>query len=328
MQKFRNIVWCASIPALLLGGGAMAQSTVDSFPSRPMTWIASYAAGGPNDQETRLYANKMTSLLGQQVIMDFKGGAGGTIGYGAVAKAAPDGYTLLIATGSYTIIPWLYKDLPFDSFKDFAPVTQISKRASVLAVTPSFPAKTFAEYITYARNNPDKINVGTAGAGGISHLAVALVHSMSKTRVTYVHYKGTGPVMPDLMAGRVDITSVALLAVLPLLKAGKLRALALTDDKRSRLVPEVPTVAEQGLPEYSVPNWLGFLAPAATPAAIVNKLGENFALVARAPEVLAPLEAGGSILVGNTPAQFRQFIATDSAVWKKVIQETGIKLEE
>ena len=306
----------------------MAQSTVDSFPAKPMTWIASYAGGGPNDQETRLYANKMTALLGQQVIMDYRGGAGGTIGYAAVAKAAPDGYTLLIATGSYTIIPSLYKDLPFDTIRDFAPVTQISKRPSVLAVNPLFPAKTFSEYITYARNNPEKINVGTAGAGGISHLAVALVHSMSKTRVTYVHYKGTGPVLPDLLAGRIDITAFGLLAALPLLKSGKLRALALTDDKRSRLVPEIPTVAEQGLPEYSVPNWLGYLAPAATPTAIVNKLSDNFALVARAPEVLAPLEAGGSILVGNTPAQFRQFIAADTAVWKKVIQEAGIKLEE
>ena len=316
------------MPALMLGGCVWAQSNVDNFPAKPMTWIASYAGGGPNDQETRLYANKMTALLGQQVIMDFRGGAGGTIGYAAVAKAAPDGYTLLIATGSYTIIPSLYKDLPFDTIRDFAPVTQISKRPSVLAVNPSFPARTFAEYITYARNNPEKINVGTAGAGGISHLAVALVHSMSKTRVTYVHYKGTGPVLPDLLAGRIDITAFGLLAALPLLKSGKLRALALTDDKRSRLVPEIPTVAEQGLPEYSVPNWLGYLAPAATPAAIVNKLSDNFALIAKAPEVLAPLEAGGSILVGNTPAQFRQFIVADTAVWKKVIQEAGIKLEE
>ena len=328
MQNFRKFSWCVSMPALMLGGCVWAQSNVDNFPAKPMTWIASYAGGGPNDQETRLYANKMTALLGQQVIMDFRGGAGGTIGYAAVAKAAPDGYTLLIATGSYTIIPSLYKDLPFDTIRDFAPVTQISKRPSVLAVNPSFPARTFAEYITYARNNPEKINVGTAGAGGISHLAVALVHSMSKTRVTYVHYKGTGPVLPDLLAGRIDITAFGLLAALPLLKSGKLRALALTDDKRSRLVPEIPTVAEQGLPEYSVPNWLGYLAPAATPAAIVNKLSDNFALIAKAPEVLAPLEAGGSILVGNTPAQFRQFIVADTAVWKKVIQEAGIKLEE
>ena len=328
MQELRISVLCTSIAGLAIGTVAMAQSTVDSFPAKPMTWIASYAGGGPNDQETRLYANKMTALLGQQVIMDYRGGAGGTIGYAAVAKAAPDGYTLLIATGSYTIIPSLYKDLPFDTIRDFAPVTQISKRPSVLAVNPLFPAKTFSEYITYARNNPEKINVGTAGAGGISHLAVALVHSMSKTRVTYVHYKGTGPVLPDLLAGRIDITAFGLLAALPLLKSGKLRALALTDDKRSRLVPEIPTVAEQGLPEYSVPNWLGYLAPAATPTAIVNKLSDNFALVARAPEVLAPLEAGGSILVGNTPAQFRQFIAADTAVWKKVIQEAGIKLEE
>ncbi len=327
MQGLRFLGTCAALMPALLSGTVHAQGTADAYPAKPVTVIVAQTPGGPNDQEARIYMAKMQSLLGQSFVLDFKPGAGSVIGSNYVAKAAPDGYTLLLAAGAFTIIPVLSPGISYDAVKDFAPISLMSQKPAAVMVNLAFPARTFAEYITYARANPGKLNVGTAGSGSTVHLMSAWMHSATNTSVTYIPYKGVAPIIPDLMTGRVDATIVTLLVAGPLLKAGKVRVIAVTDDKRSKLMPDVPTVAEQGIPDFSYTNWLGFVAPAATPVSVVSKLSEAFARTARLPEVIAPLEAEGSTLVGSTPAQFRQLLVTETQRWRKLTQDAGIKAE-
>ena len=326
MQAIRAGLALASF--LLVTGTASAQENASTYPSKVVTIVVPVATGGANDQEARIYATKMSATMGRAFVLDYKPGAGSTIGTGYVAKATPDGYTLLAISPNFTVLPVLYKDVSFDPLRDFAPISQMSQRTTVLLVSPSFTAKSIGEYLLHAKNNPGKINFGTAGAGSGTHLAGAWLHSASNTRVTFVHYKGIGPAMLDLISGRVDATAAILAPSMPQIKSGKVRAIAIMNAERSRLQPELPTVAEHGLAGYNWATWLGFVAPAATPAAIVNKLGENFARVVKMTDVIANLEAEGSVLVGSTPAQFRQILATDSAIWRKVVQENGIEVSE
>lgn len=321
--------WVAGLlfAAILLPSVTVAQDAA-TFPSRPVTIVMPFPPGGPSEKESRLYATKLQSLLGQPFVMEYKPGAAGTIAAAQVARAKPDGYTILVVTGGFTTIPSLYKDLPFDPVKDFAPISLMTQRTSVLLINPNHPAKTLPEYLAYAKANPGKVNYATVGAGGIAHLGAAWLHSAANVSVTYLFYKGGAALMLDLIEGRLDATSAPLLSVLPQIKAGKLRALGLMNDRRSDLLPGVRTVAEQGVPGFNYASWYGLVAPGATPAAIVNKLSENLAITAKAPEVAAPLEAEGSFMVGSTPAEFRRVILTETATWKKVVAEAGIKLEE
>ncbi len=307
---------------------AFAQNVADNYPSRAVTVVAAIAPGGGIDTEARTYVTKVSALLGQSFVLDFKPGAAGTIGAGYVAKARPDGYTLHVVAGGFSVFPAFYKDLSFDVVRDFAPISLMSERTSVLQVAPNFPAKNFAEFIAYAKANPGKVNYGTTGAGSITHLAGAWLADATNTKFTFIHYKGTGPLLLELMAGRLDVGSGILAAALPYVKSGKTRAIAMMNEKRSKLLPGLPTVAEQGAAGFNYTNWMGFLAPAATPPAIVNKLSENFAKVARSPDVVSALEAEGSSAVGSTPAQFRQLIVTESARWQKIVQDAGITLED
>jgi len=317
-----------STVAMLFSGAVIAQGTAGVFPSRPVTLISSTAAGGPIDNEARLHSRMMSDALGQPFIVDYKAGAGGTIGVAYVAKAAPDGYTLLATNSSLTLFGALYKDLPFDAVRDFAPLSLVSQRVTVLTARASFPVKTFAEFIAYLKSNPGSVNYGTSGAGSATHVASSWMNIATSTTMTFVHYKGIAPVMLDMLAGRLDVSPFTLALALPNLRAGKLRPLAVMNNERSKLLPGVPTIAEQGIPDYNWVNWMGFLAPGATPAVIVNKLSEGFVKGAKSPEVVAMLEADGNIPVGNSPAQFRQVIALESARWRKVVQDVGIKLEE
>lgn len=333
MNSRNRIPALLALPALIVLHGAafspaLAQESTAAFPSKPVTMIIPVAPGGANDNEARLYATRMSALTGRSFLLDYKAGAGSTIGTAYVAKAAPDGYTLLVVSPNFTVLPLLYRDVSFDPVRDFAPVAQMSTRTTVLLVSPNAAAKSAAEYITQARAHPDKLNFGTAGAGSGTHLAGAWLHSASNTRVTFVHYKGIAPAMQDLMTGRVDATAAVLAPAMPLIKAGKVRALAIMNSEHSRLLPDLPTVAEQGVPGYNWATWLGIVAPGATPPAIINKLGEGFARVARMPEVVASMEAEGSIPVGSTPARFREIIASESAIWRKVVQENAIRIAD
>lgn len=327
-MRSHSIVGIVLIMASLSGSIRLAHSqSTESFPAKPVSLVVPYAAGGPADVETRLYATKLASM-GQPFVLDYKPGAGATIGTAYAAKAPADGYTLLLISTGFTTFPALYKDLPFDTIRDFAPISLMSRNDSVLLARPGFPVKSFADYIGYVRANPGKVNFGTAGAGGIIHLAGGWMHSATNTQVTFVHYKGGGPAVVDLLGGRLDVATAPLISAMPLLKTNKAGVLAILNDKRSTLLPQLPTVAEQGIPGYSYGNWYGFVAPAATPAAIVNKLHEGLVRATQDPAVVSTLEAAGSVLIGSTPAQFRQLIAQEVVRWQKVVKDTGIKLED
>jgi tripartite-type tricarboxylate transporter receptor subunit TctC len=313
--------------ALATPAVAQAQANVDAYPARPVTIVIALAAGGPADVETRLYTAKLAPLLGQSFVIDFKPGGGGSIGVGQVAKAAADGYTLLHVDGNFPSYKPLYKDLPFDTERDFAPVTLMSLKHFVMVVPATSKLNTMGDYISYAKANPGKLNFSTTGAGGSTHLAGAALHNMTATQVTFVHYKGSSQVLPDLMSGRLDVVPLALQPALPLLKSGKVRALGIMGQQRSPLIPGVATISEQGIKGYTFESWIGFAAPAATPAGIVNKLNEAFVKVVRMPDIVAALEAQGSVPVGNSPAQYRQMLLAEIERRVKVVRDSNIQLE-
>ena len=324
----KRVLTVALALASLIPAFASSQETAETYPSKPTTIIVSFAPGGSADAEARLYAANILALFKLAFLVDYKPGAGTTLGTAFVAKSKPDGYTLLEITGSFTVIPALYKDLPFDTTRDFAAVSLMSRQTYVLVASPSFPARSFKEYVTFAKANPGKINFATTGVGGVSHLAGAWLHSATNTQATFVPYKGIAPLMLDLAAGRADVGTAVLLAALPLVKAGKVRALALMGDKRSDLLPGLATIAEQGLADYDYSGWTGFVAPGATPEAIVRKLSDGFSRVAKLPDVVAKLASEGGLAVGSTPEQLRQLITMETVRWRKLVNDTGIKLEE
>lgn len=318
------------LAAAFCAGPAAAQSAAD-FPNKPVSVILPFPPGGPTEPEARLEIRKAGELLGQQFILDFKPGAATSIGTQFVVKSRPDGYTLLVTAASLTVFPAFYDNLPFDITRDLAYVSLMSKRPTALLVTPSFPAKNFREYVAWVKANPGRLNLGTSGSGGVGHLAGAWMHSETGTldMVTFVHFKGTGPVFPELVAGRIHAHPTSLAPALPLIKSGKVRAIAIMSDERTRLLPDVGTLQDAGLaPGVGYTTWQGFAAPGGTPAAIVNKLSETFAKVARAPDVAQQLEGDGSVMIGSTPEQFRQVIVREVNAWRKVVKETGIRLED
>ncbi len=326
MQHQTSIAGMACVIAA--GLAAAGDSQAQAYPNKPVTVIVAFASGGPIDLETRLYVPRVSEQLGQPLVIEYKVGQGTALGTGFVAKAKPDGYTILSNSAALTVFPAFYKNLDFDVVKDLTPITQMSKRSSVLQASNAFPAKTFAEYIAYARANPGKINYGTAGVGDISHLVGEWLHSLTNTKVTFVPFKGTGPILTELMAGRVDVTSGTLIAALPLVRAGKVRPLAMLGDKRSKHMPDVPTVAEHNMPEFDYANWLGIFAPPGMPVSITNRLNDAFVKVSRLPAIVAELDAQGSEALGSSPEQFRKYVAAETTRWGKVVQGAGIKLAE
>lgn len=320
------LAFAAGIPGML-AATAIAQSKPEPFPARPITFINPLAAGGPQEVETRLYAQKIMENTGWKILVDFRAGAGGTLGQQYVVKAAPDGYTVLTTSSSYVITPALYPNLPFDPEKDLAPVSLISTRGNMLVVNTALPVKTVTEYIAYARANPGAINFGTSGAGGAVHLPGAWLHNMTGTQATFVHYKGTGPLLPDLVTGRIHATFAFPVATMPFIKTGKLRALGMTSADRFVTLPDIPAVQEQ-VPGFDFTSWLGALAPAKTPPAVVNRLSAEFARMAKDPEIVRKLRDEYYFnAVGSTPEEFRKFMAPQFDVWKKLVRDTGIKLE-
>jgi len=315
----------SAVALMLVCGPVFSQAAGSAYPTRPVTVIVPFAAGGPADLEARIYAKKMGELTGQRIVTDYKPGANSTIGASFVARAPADGYTLLVGTAGLPLMPTQYPKLPFNILKDFAPISQMSERTSVLLSSPSFPAKNFREYVAYAKKNPGKVTYGFSS--GSSHLVGAWLHNLSDIKVTFVGYKGVGPASADLMANRLDLLSSTLAVSLGLMKSGKANGLAILGTKRSRLVPDLQTVPEQGVPEFDFAgNWFGFLAPAGTPAEVINKLVDICTSMADAPDVVAQLEAQGSTAIGSKPAEFRQLIASETARWAKVVKDSNIVL--
>jgi tripartite-type tricarboxylate transporter receptor subunit TctC len=319
----------AWIAALLLATPLMALA--QNYPSKPVTIIHPYPPGGSTDPEARLYASRLQDNLGVPFLVDARPGGGTTIGTAIVAKAAPDGYTLLSMGSSYTIAPLAYPALPYDPIRDIAPIALMSRRSSFIVVPASLPVKNLAEFVAYTKANPGKVNAGTSGAGGVTHLSIEwmLFGSGIKKDVTVVTYKGGGPMFIDLMAGRLQVALGSVLATMPQIKAGKLRAIASSGATRNPSMPDLLTVAEQGVPGYDYAFWMGMGAPGATPPAIINRLSAELIKVARDPSVGQKLSEEGSMeMIGSTPDLFRKHIVAEIARWKKVVADTNFKLEE
>jgi tripartite-type tricarboxylate transporter receptor subunit TctC len=324
MDKIRVLI--ISLVTMAVPAAALAQGSADTYPSRPVTIITPFAPGGPTDSEGRLYTQRLTDSLGHPFVLEAKPGAGTTIGLGHVVKAAPDGYTLLLMTASLSVVPLLHKDLPYDLYASLAPISLMSKRNAVLAVHPSLPIKNMTEFVAYAKANPGKLNYSTVGAGGGQHLTGVWLESVSNTKLTMVHYKGTGAAMPDLLAGRAHLTFLTFTTALPLAKAGKVRIIAQANLERAPSMPDVPTLVEAGYEGFEYSSWLGMLAPARTPAAIINKLNAELVKIARSPDLIKRT-AAEIRLIGSSPEEFRRYILTEHERWKKLVRDNNIQFE-
>ncbi len=317
---------CSLTLTLVVPLTAAAQGSADNYPSRPITAIIPFAAGGPTDNEGRIYTNKLTETMGQPFVFDFRPGAGNRIGTTTLIKAPADGYTLMFTAATLSVIPLMYTDLPYDLYKVVAPVSLVSKRYAVLVGAPDVPFNNFREYLAYAKANPGKINMATSGVGGSQHLTNVWLDSYTGTQTTQVHYKGTGPIIPDLMAGRVHVYFGTLLTVLPHFKTGKLRPIAQASLERNPALGDLPTIAESGYPGFEYSSWLGLLAPAGTPLPIRNKLAAEINKVQKMPDIVKRM--GTDIqLVGSSPVEFERFYMQEYERWKKLVKEANIQFE-
>jgi tripartite-type tricarboxylate transporter receptor subunit TctC len=284
--------------------------------------IVPSSPGGGTDILTRRLLPVLSSQLGQSVVVDNRAGAGGIIGNELAARAQPDGYTLLMGISTITILPSINKSLPYDLVKDFAPVTQAVAAPNILVVHPSLPVKTVKELIAFARQRPGALNYASAGPGTNPHLAMELFLTLTNTKMEHIAYKGLGPAMADLLSGQVTTSCATMLSSLPHVKSGRLRGLATTGAKRSIALPDMPTVAEGGVPGYDVTQWYGLLAPTGTPRPIVDRL--NAAMVATLRAESAKFAADGVEIVGNSPEAFRKVIESEMAQWAKAVRAAGL----
>ncbi|MBP0630241.1 MULTISPECIES: tripartite tricarboxylate transporter substrate binding protein [unclassified Cupriavidus] len=324
--------------ALLLSGSLAALASpaalaADPYPSKPVRLVVPFAAGGTTDILARAVAAELAKLPGWNVVVDNKPGAGGNIGADIVAKAAPDGYTLLMGTvGTHGINQSLYGKLPFDPIKDFAPITEVAAVPNVLVVNPAFAQQnkidSVKDLIAYARANPGKLNMASSGNGTSIHLAGELFKTQTKTFMVHFPYKGSGPALTDLTGGTMQVMFDNLPSSMALIKAGKLKALAVTSAKPSPALPGVPTIAQAaGLPQYEASSWFGMLAPAGTPPEIVHRIQQEVAKALGAPAVRERLQAQGAEPVGNTPEQFAALIRAETTKWAKVVKDSGAKVD-
>jgi len=298
------------------------------YPVRPVRLVVPYVPGGGADIVGRLLAKKLGDALGATIVVDNRPGAGGNLGTDLVAKAAPDGYTLLMGNvGPLTINPSLYAGLPYSPLKDFAPVSLLAVYPNVLVINPSLPANSIGELIACAKAHPRQISYGSAGIGSSTHLAAELLRNMAKIDVVHVPYKGGAQALVDLMAGQIQMYFSSILGALPHVKSGKLRALAVTGAKRSRVAPELPTVAESGFPGYEASNWVGLLVPAATPAPVVERLNREIVRSFRDPEVQEKLSAQGGETETDSPSEFALYMRSEIAKWSRVVKESGAHAE-
>lgn len=306
--------------------GATPALHAQTFPARALTMIVPLAAGGPIDQEARMYAKKLAENTRWQVLVDNKPGGGGTIAMRLVAKAPADGHTLFVSSTGYAMIPVFYTDLDFNPLTDLAPVTLLSSRSNMLVVSASFPGKTVADYVAFARANPGAINFGTTGSGSAVHLPGAWLHQITGTRATFIHYKGTGPLMPDLVAGRIHATNAFPVIAMPFVKDGRLRALGVTGKQRVKRLPEVPSIAET-VPEFGYESWTGLFTTGKTPAPVLARLNAEVVKAVRDKEIVQRLDEEFATAEGNSAEEFRAYYTPQIERWKTLVKETGIQLD-
>jgi tripartite-type tricarboxylate transporter receptor subunit TctC len=306
---------------------AASLACAQDYPNKPVRLVVPFLAGGSTDIVGRTVAQKLTGIWGQAVVVDNRPGGGTVIGTELVAKAAPDGYTLLVTPAPFTINPSLLNKLPYDALNDFAPITLINTTPLVVVVNPGVPAKSIRELIALAKSKPGKLNFGSSGTGGSNHLAGELFNTMAGVKMVHIPYKGNAGALTDLVGGHVDVVFNGLTSALALIKGGKLRALAVTSLQRAATLPDVPTVSETGLKGFEAVAWNGLGAPAKTPRDVIVKINADVLKVVTSPELNERLKAEGSDPVGSTPEQYATFLRDEIAKWAKVIKFARVKPE-
>ena len=317
---FAAIALCS---AFAFTGAAHAQ-----YPTKPIKIVVPFPAGGTTDILARAVAADLQKAFGQAVVVENKAGAGGNIGSDSVAKSSPDGYTLLMGTvGTHAINVSLYPKMPYDAVKDFAPVSLVAGVPNVLVASPSFPVNSVKDLVDAAKKAPDKITFASSGSGTSIHLSGELFKQLAGVQMTHVPYKGSSAALPDVISGQVNVMFDNAPSVIQHIRGGKLKAVAVTSDKRSPALPGVPTIAESGLPGFEASSWFGVLAPAATPKDIVDKLSGAIAKSLQTPEMKERLAGQGAVAVGNTPEQFSAHIKSEIDKWSKVVKASGAKVD-
>lgn len=322
-MKRRTILTAAGAAALIPPAGAQAQN----WPSRPITLYVPFAAGGPSDMFGRILARGLSAELGQQVLVENKGGMGGVTGVAALAKAPPDGYSIgMNATGPSAIAPFMVPNMPFED-KDLVPLTPIALVQMIVATSSRLPVNSGAELIAYAKANPGKVNYGSSGPGGISHLAAELFRSAAGIDIVHVPYRGAAPAVQDLLAGQVQMVVLDVSVLLPHIRSGAIKPLAATSTTRTALLPAVPTTAEIGLPTVLSDNWYGLAAPAGVPKAVLDRIHAATLAVLKTREAAEPMMAQGAVIRPMTPAEFTAFIRLEREKWGPVVKASGARME-
>lgn len=306
----------------------VAQAIAQTYPSKPVRIVVPFPAGGTPDILGRILTQRLTTALGQTVLIDNRGGAAGNIGVEAVARSAPDGYTLILGhSGTFAVNPSLYSKLPFNTVKDFAPVTLIAMVPNLLVVHPSLPVHSVKELVALAKARPGELNYGSAGVGSVPYMAVEYFKQLTNTNIVAIQYRGVGPILADLVGGQISLSFAGVTAFLPHVQAKQLRALAVGTKERISLLPEVPTVAEAGIPKYEQTVWYGVLSPAGTPRDIVMKLHDEIVKALQRPDMVGQFASQGATPKTNSPEDFGEFIKTETTRWAGVIKASGGKPE-
>jgi tripartite-type tricarboxylate transporter receptor subunit TctC len=325
-------------PSTQLAGAARALAIVcalapvqegyaQTYPAKPLRLVVPVGPGGGTDILGRAIAQRLGDALGQLVVVENRGGAAGNIGTEIVAKAAPDGYTLVIVNTSFAVNPSLYRNMPFDTVRDLTPITHLTISPLLLVAHPSLPVKSTRELIALAKSRPGELNFASSGSGQSNHLAGELFNTMAQVKMVHVPYRGGGAVLTDLLGGHVTLFFGGIISTLPHAKSGKLRPLGVTSLKRTRAIPEVPTIAEAALPGFEAVGWYGILGPAGLPAPIVGRLSAEIMKIVQMPEMQERIVKDGSDPVGSTPEQFAAFIRSEMAKWGKVVRESGARID-
>ena len=324
MQRAIHGVLAAGLIAACAGAGA--QQSAQAYPSRSIRMIVPFAPGGGTDIIARLVAEQVSNAWGQPIVVDNRGGGGGTIGTHLAVKATPDGYTMVVCSLGLTYAPALYPKLPFDPRKDLTPISRLASQPFVYVVAPGLEAKSMKELVDLAKSKPGQIRYGSGGAGGASHLGTALLSTVTGIDMVHVPYKGTAPALTAMLAGEIHVQLIGIATALPHVKSGRMRALGVSGGKRSQVVPDVPTVAEAGVPGYEFDVWYGMLYPAGVPKAIVQKANLEINRALQSPALAKRLASLGLEPAGNTPEEFRKLIDSEIAKWHKVVKAANIRI--
>jgi tripartite-type tricarboxylate transporter receptor subunit TctC len=318
---------CSMVCAAIVGMVAIEAGIGQEYPSKPIRVVVPFPPGGGTDIVARMLTQKMAETLGASFVIDNRSGAGGTIGTEIVARSAPDGYTLAMVSGSHSINPSLYKKLPYDAVKDFSPISLVVSGPGILVVHPSLPTRNVKELIALAKSKPGQLNYASAGNGTPPHLAAELFKLMAGLDIIHVPYKGNTQAFPDLISGQVLMSFPTIPSAIPHVRAGRLRALAVTSRLRSHTVPDIPTIAESGLSGYEASSWYGLLAPAGTPAAIVARLRQEVAKTLQLADIWEKVSSQGLDPVGDTPEEFTAVIQAEIPKWAKVVRASGARAD-